>query len=382
MLTYRFPGALAAALIASSATAVCAEGQAAPTDTTPKITVSGFIDGYFAYDLGRPTSFDHSFAGGALFTTQPARHNEFNVNLAFIELKLDAPHYRGRFALQTGTSVQSNYAGEPTHGAVSGASLSRLIQEAVVGVKVAKNIWIDGGVFYSHLGMESWASKDNPTYTRSLVADYSPYYQSGVKATWTPTAKLTAQLDIVNGWQNISENNMAKGVGIRLDYAANANSTISYYNLFSDEAGAKLRTFNGVGIKQTTGKLTVLGEVDVGTQARSSATNGTSTWYGWTAVAKVQTTPVVALVFRAESYDDKDQAIISTGSSSATAIPPNPALRALGGSVGVDVTPYARIAWRSELRGWRNKDGVFPDGPSKVPSKNSVVAVTSLSLIF
>jgi hypothetical protein len=39
-------------------------------------------------------------------------------------------------------------------------------------------------VFFSPVGMESWMSRDNPTYTRSLVADYSPYYSAGVKATW------------------------------------------------------------------------------------------------------------------------------------------------------------------------------------------------------
>ena len=77
-------------------------GQAAPTtsaapaapDTTPKITFGGFVDGYYAFDFNRPATYDRAY------TTQPARHNEFNVNLAYVEAKLDAPTYRGRFALQ------------------------------------------------------------------------------------------------------------------------------------------------------------------------------------------------------------------------------------------------------------------------------------------
>jgi len=40
-------------------------------------------------------------------------------------------------------------------------------------------------------------------YTRSLVADYTPYYLSGAKLTWQATPKLTSQLHLVNGWQNI-----------------------------------------------------------------------------------------------------------------------------------------------------------------------------------
>ena len=370
---------LVSAALLAAATSNGLVAQVAATDTTPKISFGGYVDGYYTYDFGRPPSFDRSFAGGTLFTTQPARHNEFNVNLAFVEMKLDAPHYRGRIALQTGTSVQSNYAGEPTNGTVSGSSLSRLIQEAVVGLRLSENVWVDGGIFYSNAGMEAWASRDNPTYTRSLVADYSPYYSSGVKFTWTATKKLTARVDIVNGWQNISENNSGKGAGLRLDYAANANSTLSYYNLFSDEAGSRLRTFNGVGIKRTTGNLTLLGEFDVGTQAKPVGQSGQSTWYGWTAVARVQTTPIVALVARAEGYVDKDQVIISTGSFRSAA---NPAFNGVGGSVGVDVTPYPRIAWRNELRGLHNNGALFPGGTNATASKNNFIAVTSLSLSF
>ena len=369
---------VSAALIAA-ATPRLLSAQAAATDTTPKISFGAFVDGYYAWDFGRPPAFDRSFAGGTVFSTQPARHNEFNVNLAFVEMKLEAPHYRGRIALQTGTSVQSNYAGEPASGSISGPSLSRMIQEAVVGLRLSENVWVDGGVFYSNAGMESWASRDNLTYTRSLVADYSPYYSSGVKLTWNATKKLTARVDVVNGWQNISENNSGKGAGLRLDYAASAARTLSYYNFFTDEAGTRLRTFNGVGIKQTTGDLTLLGEFDVGTQAKPVGRNGQSAWYGWTAVARVQTTPVVAVVFRVEGYRDKDQVIINTGTFRGGR---NPAFNGIGGSVGVDVTPYPRIAWRNELRGVHNTFALFPDGTGTAASKNNILAVTSLSLSF
>ncbi len=362
-----------------------AHAQVAPTDSTPKITFGAFVDGYYAWDFGRPPAFDRSFAGGTPFTTQPARHNEFNINLAFVEAKLEAPHYRGRLALQAGNSVQSNYAGEPANGYVSGPSLGRLLQEAVVGVKLSENMWVDGGVFYSNVGMESWASRDNPTYTRSLVADYSPYYQSGVKLTWTPTAKLTARVDAINGWQNISENNSGKAGGLRLDYAASSSNTFSYYNLVSSEAGNRLRVFNGVGAKRTAGRLTLLGNIDFGSQSRGANADGRSTWYGWTAIARVQTTPTVALAFRAEGYEDKDQVIVGTGeyARGGFALPtPNAPLRVIGGSIGIDVTPYARVAWRSELRAWRNREALFPDGANGLPSRNSVVAVTSLALSF
>lgn len=183
----------------------------------------------------------------------------------------------------------------------------------------------------------------------------------------------------MNGWQNFSENKSGKGAGVRVDFAASPASTISYYNFFSHEAGSRLRTFNGVGIKQTIGTLTLLGEFDVGTEAKPVGQNGNSTWYGWTAVARAQTTPIVSLIVRAESCVDKDQVFISTGTYRFAA---NPAFNGIGGSVGVDVTPYPRIAWRNEPLGLHNDRPLFADGSNVATSKNNIIAVTSLSLSF
>ncbi len=374
---------IAAVLGVSSVLSETAAAQVAPTDSTPRVSIGAFVDSYFAWDFGRPPSFDRSFAGGAVFTTQPARHNEFNVNLAFVEIKLDAPHYRGRLALQTGTSVASNYASEPTTGTVSGPSLSRIIQEAVVGVQVARNLWVDAGVFFSHIGMEGWISRDNPIYTRSLVAEYSPYYQSGAKLTWTPSRFVTAQVDVVNGWQNIAENNQGKGVGMRVDVTPDEGTTLSYFNLFTPENGARLRTLNGVGLKRTHGAFTVLTEFDIGTQAHNDRTGTRSGWAGWTLVARAQSTPQVAFTGRLEGFRDPDGVIVATGAvRDGNRLTANPPFRGLGASVGADVTPYPHVLWRSELRAWQNDAAVFPNGRAGSPIRSNAMVVTSLALSF
>ena len=87
-------------------------------------------------------------------------------------------------------------------------------------MRVRPGLWVDGGVFFSHIGQESWISRDNPTYTRSFTAEYTPYYSSGVKLTWAASPKVTAQLHLLNGWQNISENNERKAVGARVDWTS------------------------------------------------------------------------------------------------------------------------------------------------------------------
>jgi hypothetical protein len=357
--------ALLAALFAASGTRVTAQTV---TDSTLTVRFGGFVDGYYAYDFNRPRTLDRAF------TTQPARHNEFNVNLAHIEATLSGARVRGRLALQYGTSVQANYAAEPRVGGYSGDGVSRYLQEAVVGVKLSPTLWIDGGIYLSHIGSESWISRDNLTYSRSLIADYSPYYQSGVKVTWQATPSLTAQLNVVNGWQNISETNRSKAIGGRLDWTATPNVTLSAYNLIGNEVpdsvDAQLRVFQGASVKVlASDKVTLLGTFDFGTQDLGGE-NGR--WYGTSLIARVQATPTTALVARVERYDDPRQVIIATGSAGA--------FKANGGSIGIDLTPAPKVLWRTELRTLAGSNAVFPKRDGN--AKGNTFVVSSLALTF
>jgi hypothetical protein len=346
-------------------------GAVAVQDTTRTVTWNAFVDTYYAWDFNRPSNFDRAF------TTQPARHNEFNVNLAHVEVKVTAPRMRGRVALQAGTSVQSNYAGEPRVGSISGPELARHIQEAVVGVRAGERIWIDEGVYLSHIGQESWISRDNPTYSRSLIADYSPYYETGVKATWTASGKLTAQLHILNGWQNISETNSSKALGVRLDYAATPRVALGYANFIGNEAPdtvpSRLRVFNEVFAFVTHDPVNVWVTFDYGMQRRAPAA-GNSRWYGGAAIARLKINPTVAVSGRLERYVDPDGVMVTTGT-------PN-AFRVSGGSLGVDVAPVPDVLWRLEVRGYAARDPIFPTHVGAGFSERDGFVVSSLALTF
>jgi hypothetical protein len=293
-------------------------------------------------------------------------------------LKLEAPSVRGRLALQAGTSVQSNYSGEPRNGTTSGPELARIIQEAVVGVKIADNVWVDGGIFFSHIGMEGFISRDNPIYTRSLVADYSPYYESGAKLTWQAPASVSATIVAINGWQNISETNSAKSVGARVDYAATPRTTVSYYNYLGDEApdsaaNRQVRFYNGIGVKSTIGERILLtAEADYGVQELANGSRNAD-WWGGMLIGRYQMTTSAAIVARLERYTDPDQVIVPTST-------PN-GLNTNGVSIGVDVVPQSRVLWRTELRGYQNQTAVFPKRDSG-PSKDDLFIVTSMALTF
>lgn len=354
---------LTCAAIASST------AQSIPRDSTV-LTLQAFADAYYAYDFQRPPNRDRAF------TTQPARHNEFNVNLAFVGVRLSSARVRGRVAVQTGTSVQLNYAAEPIVGVVSGPDVTRFLQEGTIGGRVMPNLWIDGGVFLSHIGAESWISSENRTYTRSLVADYTPYYESGVRATWSPRASVTAQLNVVNGWQIVSENNDDKAIGIRVDYTPAAWLTLSYDNFIGNERPDTLpsgvRSFHEVIVKaRLTDRLETLVSVQRGSEPRPSR-NGTTSWGGGAAVARVNAGRGVALSARLERFSDPEQAIAATGLGDG--------LVAWGGSIGVDVGLGDQMLWRTEYRALAFDQPIYPSRSPGGLARSSALLVTAVSL--
>lgn len=341
---------------------------AAAQDTTAtQITWGGFVDAYYSYNFNLDGPADQPIL------TQPARHNEFNVNLAHVSVSASADRLRGRLALQVGTAVHANYAGEPAFGVNSGPTLARHIQEATAGYRVSDDLWIDAGIFFSHIGGESWVSRDNWTYTRSLVAELSPYYESGAKATWSPGNKLTGTLALVNGWQNISENNAGKAGGIRLDYAATPKLTLTYSNFLGNEApdsvaDSRVRFFHDFGARITPSEqVGFLLVFDVGNQSHTVG-DESATWWGFSAIGHWQVSSTVALTGRFERYDDPD-GVITSG------------LETNGFSANLDVAPAPRFLWRMEFRNLIADDPIFPNSDGDLKRSNPFV-VSSFAFTF
>ncbi|HXB23157.1 MAG TPA: outer membrane beta-barrel protein [Gemmatimonadaceae bacterium] len=350
---------------------VGAQASTPAADTTPKITFGAFIDGYYAWDFDRPYNFDRAY------TTQPARHAEFNINLAYVEAKLTAPNFRGRLAVQFGTSVQDLYAAEPHIGEVSGPSVAEFIQEATAGYKLSSTLWIDGGIFAAHTGYEGWISRDNLTYTRSLMADYSAYYEAGVKLTWSPSQAVAAQFLVLNGWQDISNYNTPPALGARVDYTVSPVLTLSYDNFVGvvspDTVIPQVRFFNEwIAQYNPTARWQLAAAVDLGLQSRTASAHGTATWDGAALIAKYHPTAKVGVVGRIERYADPSRAIVQTN------LPVT--FEASGASLGVDVSPVSRLLWRTEARALRADRPVFPLHHAGGYSRNDGFVVTSLAL--
>jgi hypothetical protein len=135
------------------------------------VTIRGYVDSYFAYNFSNTNDLSIPYY------VSSARNNQFQINLAYLQLNYRSKGLRARFAPGVGTYMNDNYADEP--------STLKNIVEANVGVLLSekRKIWVDVGVFTSHYSNETPISKDQLMYTRSFAPENVPYYLTGAKVT-------------------------------------------------------------------------------------------------------------------------------------------------------------------------------------------------------
>jgi hypothetical protein len=323
--------------------------HAEPTPDT--ITFSGFVDSTLSRDFNDPPSRYRSY------TTQPYYTDELALNLAHLDATLSSERYRGRFAAQYGSSVEGNYAAEPDIAV-------RYIQEAFAGVRVSDALAIDAGVFLSHLGGESWISRDNFTPSRSLVADYSPYYEAGIRSIYTFSPKLRAELHLTRGWQNISAAS-DPALGTLLTYQVTDATSITHNLFLGNQHGTRI--FNDFVIRHSlSSKVNVLGCYDLGVQNRQ--TESTALWNGFSLIAQYKLSDDLSIAGRVERFTDPHQ-VVAYG-------PSGQSLTAVGLSMNVDYAITPQLIWRTEYRALHATRDVFPRHDAY--SASDTVAMISL----
>jgi hypothetical protein len=321
------------------------------------LSVNGYIETYFQYDLNKPVSKERPF-----FLYNHKRHNEFNINIAFIKVAYAAKKTTANLALMAGTYAQYNLANEPKG--------LQYIYEANVGYSFSEKWSLDAGILPSHIGMESAVSKDCWNVSRSLLAENSPYYEAGLKLNYKPNPKWSTSLLLLNGWQNIQETNAGKAIGLQVQFKPNGkwllNSSTFWGNEKPDSVLKQRRFFHNFYATYTAlPKLNMALLFDVGTE-------NNNTWYGAAFLLQYATTKKTRLAFRAEKYQDNAGVIIPVTAAGG--------FNVKGLSINADILPASNLALRVEARYLQATNNLFiKDG---VPRSNSFSFLSSMAVSF
>lgn len=221
----------AAAQDASQAPAAPAASSAPPTFSVGPISVSGTVDGYYSFNNNHPASrvnTQHNFDASA---------NSFDLNFAKMRLEMAPDPVGFVFDFGFGTGMEIFSAGEPGNpnivgaaGVVSNQFLNHITQAYLsVKPKTLGGLQLDFGKFYTSAGAELTETYTNWNYSRSLLFTNGPFYHFGARLSKPVGSHLVAGVQIVNGWNNVFDNNSGKTIGLT---AALNYSKVSWANTY------------------------------------------------------------------------------------------------------------------------------------------------------
>ncbi len=268
------------------------------------VDFSGYIDGYYAYD----------FNNSSQLTKQPFfynhnRHNEFNLNIALIRAVVSYENIYAKLSFHAGTYVEDNYSSERIKN----------INEGYLGayLDTAKKHCIEMGIFSSYIGFESAITGTNLTLTRSILAENSPYFMSGVKYNFTPSQKWSISALLTNGWQRIAKvnNTILPSFGSQIVYKPTSTSLLNWSTFIGKEYYGNvlgMRYFSNLywDIAWDSNWRTIFG-LDLGLQDSSATDDKYATWWSPVVITQYTISPKWQTAARLEYYQDKHNVIIA-----------------------------------------------------------------------
>ncbi|QKG56147.1 porin [Hymenobacter sp. BRD128] len=353
----------AAPTATAAATTAAAAADTARAD--PKPEFFGYVGVYYGYDFNNPASLQRP---GFIYSEN--LHNQIAVNLAYLGARYTGERVRGTFTIQTGTYPDANYAAEP--------GVFKNIYEAWGGVRVAKNLWLDAGIFLSHIGLEGPNSRDDLTLTRSIMADNSPYYETGAKLTYDRGKKWLFTVLAINGWQVIRDRNQNEAVGTQVQFRPsakwllNSSTFVGEGRNVPDSVGIRLRYFHDFYVTyDPSRKWKIAGAFDTGWQEKLDGKGGYDAWQGGALIVRRRLWERAGLVGRVEYFHDPSGVLAATRVGG---------LYTTGYSLGVDYLPVPRVILRAEFKEFVDHNSVYLK--DKTYKRTDAAVTTMLGLTF
>ena len=331
------------------------------------VTLSGFTDVYYVYDFSKPSTTKR-----LPFLYNHTRHNATSLNMGFIRMEVDHRLYRANIALMSGTYAYDNYIAEP--------ELLKHVYEGHGGfaLDAKSKWWVDAGVFGSHIGFESAVSKDNPTLTRSLAAENSPYFLTGAKLSYKKDSLWEYAVLVCNGWQRIQmvQGNSLPAVCTQVKYGSSDKVLLNWSTFVgTDDPDTlrRMRYFNNLYFQMAvTKQFHLTAAFDIGYQQTIKHGKAYSNWFTPILIGRYSFNSRYALAVRGEYFNDQDGVIIAN--------PFGKQFDVIGTSINFDYSPVANAMWRIEGKWYTSSSTQF--AATGWQARNNFALTTSFAIGF
>jgi len=266
-------------------------------------TFTGLFDGNYVYNFNKPASQTNSMRAFDI------NHQQFGLNYAELSVEQKAMPVGYRFDLGFGDTAAIVNSAEPS------SAFYQHIQQAYVSVN-RDNLTLDFGKFVTPLGAEVIETKDNWNYSRGLLFTFAvPFYHFGARATYAASDKATIAAYVVNGWNNVRDNNTGKSVGVMVTLKPTDKLTLTENYLMGSESPVsdnRRHMFDSITTYTVGSKLSVMANYDYGFDSFFGVRRR---WQGIAGYGKISPNGMdtgLKIVPRYEWFDDKSGGLTGT----------------------------------------------------------------------
>jgi hypothetical protein len=329
-----------------------------PAAVGTPIRFTGVVDAFYSGDLNQPAS------GLAEFRSFDEKQG-LELNAAELSVVRDGPQFG--FQLDAGYGEMFRIM----NLADGWAGPNRYISQAFVSYKPWKNgLRFDFGKFYTSVGAEVPETYNNFNYSRSLLFTLGePYYHFGLRGTIPITKSFTAGVQVVNGWNNVRDNNSGKSVALTSTFTRPKWSWSEVYLTGPERAGTDAglrRLLDSVLTLTPTSRISAYAEAVWAMDPKIGG--GSDRWSGVAGAAKFALSKKWSASQRWEWFND------STGFNSGTP------QHLKEGTATLDYRPATFLTARTEFRRDWSDRAVFE--ANAVPNASKSQTTLLVALIF
>ncbi len=276
---------------------------APPIWSAGPIDFSGLVDGYYSFNFNHPSSqFNQLY-------NFDVKANQFSLNMAKLTVAHSPDPVGFQVDLGFGRAFDIIHASEPS----TAPSFLRNIEQAYVSLKPAKakGFEVDFGQFVTSAGAEVIETNSNWNYSRSLLFAWAiPYYHFGVRTSFPVGKYFTGGVQLINGWNNVEDNNSGKTVGFTSAFTTKKFAWSNNYYTGPENPSTNTgwrNLYDTTLLLTPNSKFNAYINFDYGQNKSGSGTSEfTAKWYGIAGAVHFQPTSKWAFTPRVEWFKDRD----------------------------------------------------------------------------
>lgn len=345
------------------------------------ITVSGYLDTTYTFNLNRPQKAGTS-ANTNTLRVFDTRDSNFSLQAFELDFEKLAPEEGGigfRADLMYGlNALVTDGAGANFDGATDGAGvgvgpdefdLQQAYGEVNIpfpgGSLLGDKINLKAGKFVTTSGAEVIESKDNWNLSRSFAFGFGiPFTHTGIRSGWSLLdGKVNALIGVNNGWDLVQDTGNGKTVEMFFSGNLTDNLAFATANYIGPESQTDINTAaisddvryltsNVLTWKTPVEKLTLMGNVDFGNQRHVRGITAGSPipklesgqWHSYNLYAKYDISDKLYFAYRGELFVD-DDSFRTFGTTT-----PRGLRKLWGNTFTLDYRPYSNLITRLEYR--------------------------------